>query len=915
LDTIGRDLTADLFGDGAAGAAPSTSGWTRETIEARIRNEARRRGVDPDLAYAVAMQESGLNAQAVGDQGQGLGLFQLHAGAAQDAGINPRFRQDPGLNIVGGVTYLKQKLDQSKGDVTQALLRYNGGGDPNYVQNVMRHYPRAVQQTAAAAEPGLLTRLGRMVSPARAEAATPTAPSVGRDLTQELFGTAPAQTPTEAPGSPPPPAPESQPPPPPARPPGASQQPQRGDLLARFDALPSVQSWSPADRAARRQEFAALRPEYQEEFLRGEERPRTGQPTVPSDLVIDIEKSSTPQAPAAAPPTGVGAGSPYDYLPPSARPQVPQARQEAPVEESLTAPSTLIPLLMGGAGIKAAQPVIGEAAPYVGRLVRPVAEGLSQTLGFGTGRTIETGTPPTAGEVGENLLWSVGAGGVLEGLSATGQRLLARSQAGKAVLAAEEQTQAAKAAWQQETAAMQQAAQARRADLYAAAERRANAAQAEYQRKLAVRDEVITRERQAYDEAVRTAQEERYASAREQTLGEQQQAGARAQQYQEAVAGQQQALRQARAVPGRYAPETPSWVLYEKFGDAAKDATVDLTPAKAALAEVRASRGVLPDGSVRPFPSQVESIAATLEQATGETSLTTIREELRRLGPLTRAQDGNVRGAAKQLYGIYADVLEASPVANDLLRQANATFRKEMALQDVQEWLRPGHGIVRLDQQGRETINVGALMTRLEKQIGDDAFFARSFAPDELAALRQDMGQLAGTRAMPRGGPPAPAAPVHLPGRVADLPAGLRTPPGPPARPAVPRQELLPGGAGGGPVRPAMPEPGPVTPREALGERPRFWPSLPALGGYGALDQIATMLGVPRGVILGGRLAWGAGQQGRHLLAQALLSERLRPLVLAAQRGNGTLDPRVYGMIVAAMTPEERQAVARRQPR
>ena len=47
----------------------------------------------------------------------------------------------PALNIQGGVTYLKQKLAQSKGNVDEALKLYNGGGDPNYVANVRRFLP------------------------------------------------------------------------------------------------------------------------------------------------------------------------------------------------------------------------------------------------------------------------------------------------------------------------------------------------------------------------------------------------------------------------------------------------------------------------------------------------------------------------------------------------------------------------------------------------------------------------------------------------------------------------------------------------------------------------------------------------------------------------------------------------------
>ena len=39
-----------------------------------------------------------------------------------------------------------------------------------------------------------------------------------------------------------------------------------------------------------------------------------------------------------------------------------------------------------------------------------------------------------------------------------------------------------------------------------------------------------------------------------------------------------------------------------KYGDAAKDRDIDLAPGRTALAELRAQRGVLPDGTLRLFP-------------------------------------------------------------------------------------------------------------------------------------------------------------------------------------------------------------------------------------------------------------------------------------------------------------------------
>jgi hypothetical protein len=865
----------------------SATDWTQLTT--RLDELADQYRVPRDLVRAVVKQESNWDINAVGDGGRARGWFQLHPGAAKDAGIDPNLRHDPYLNMLGGVRYVRQKLDQAGGDVDKALRLYNGGGDPNYVANVRRHLPQQRQQ------PGVLTRAASILSPASAEAATPTQ-GPPTSMWDDIFG---PQTPTTAPA---PPTAGSTPeqdaayrasrgqqesgasiptPPPPATQPGASQGPPGGDLLARFDALPAVQSWTPADRAARRREFAALRPELQEEFLASEEPP--------SQLTVNIEKASPPVVPRdpearAAQIRSERAdwerqqGRPWregDPLMPTQRAAMAGATSEAPLEEGFTKPSTMIPLLMGGAGLKAATRVVPETLT---RLARPVAEGLSQTLGWGTGRTIETGQVPSPGEIGTEAALNIAVGGAFEGLHAGVQQRLRRSQAGRAIVEADDATRLAHQQWQQEVAAVEQAAQTEHKALYDEAVIRAKVAQREYQMARQQRAQTIAAHQQTWEQAQQAKQAEYQGKVTQQAAD---------------VTAQGQALQTARAVPGRYAPETPSWVHYEKFGEAAKDAVVDLAPAKTALAEVRASRGLLPDGTARPFPQAVESIAGTLEKATGETSVQTIQQELRRLGPLTRSPNGDIRGPAKQLYGIYADALEASPAANDLLRQANATFRKEMALQDVSEWLRPGHGVVRVDNHGRQTINVGALLTKLEKTVGDDALFARSFAPDELQAMRQDFGQLAGTPRMPTrtltaprpGTPPSPPAEESLPGniRVKQVP-----------EPTVPGQ------------------PAPVTPRQALGERPPF--AGPRAGTWGAILATMQAIGVSAPVVA---TMAGAGavhvtqRQARWLLANALLDPKRRGLMQAALDGQMRLNPRIYGALVATLSPEEKKAYTR----
>jgi hypothetical protein len=149
----------------------------------------------------------------------------------------------------------------------------------------------------------------------------------------------------------------------------------------------------------------------QEEFLRSEE-PAAGGLAMGGGPVAQAQPVTDPAALLA-----VGKRAPGwregDPLPPDAR--RPPTPTEAPVEESMTAPSTMIPLLMPGAGLKlAAGPLIARAPAVVGRLARPVTEGLSQTAGWTAGRTAETGQVPSPGDIGTEAALNVATGGVVE---------------------------------------------------------------------------------------------------------------------------------------------------------------------------------------------------------------------------------------------------------------------------------------------------------------------------------------------------------------------------------------------------------------------------------------------------------------------------------------------------------------------
>ena len=102
---------------------------------------ASRYGVPVEALAGVLAQESSFNPQAVGDNDSSWGIGQFNRrGAAADFGLTrdqilamPAEQQ---IDLVAN--FLRQKIEQAGGDVWGGVKRYNGGGDPNYVQNVQR---------------------------------------------------------------------------------------------------------------------------------------------------------------------------------------------------------------------------------------------------------------------------------------------------------------------------------------------------------------------------------------------------------------------------------------------------------------------------------------------------------------------------------------------------------------------------------------------------------------------------------------------------------------------------------------------------------------------------------------------------------------------------------------------------------
>jgi soluble lytic murein transglycosylase-like protein len=96
----------------------------QERYRNMVRETARKYGVDPDLAEAVARQESGFKPWALSEK-NAMGLMQIIPSTARSLGLeNP---WDPQQNAEAGVRLLAQLIQKHDGNLVKALAEYNAG--------------------------------------------------------------------------------------------------------------------------------------------------------------------------------------------------------------------------------------------------------------------------------------------------------------------------------------------------------------------------------------------------------------------------------------------------------------------------------------------------------------------------------------------------------------------------------------------------------------------------------------------------------------------------------------------------------------------------------------------------------------------------------------------------------------------
>jgi hypothetical protein len=99
----------------------------RLPVARKIVEIAKSQGVDPALALAVALQESGLDQSKVGGVGE-IGIMQVRPSTGKMLGFKEEELKQPDTNILAGVTYLRQGIDRF-GDPLMAVAGYNAGHD------------------------------------------------------------------------------------------------------------------------------------------------------------------------------------------------------------------------------------------------------------------------------------------------------------------------------------------------------------------------------------------------------------------------------------------------------------------------------------------------------------------------------------------------------------------------------------------------------------------------------------------------------------------------------------------------------------------------------------------------------------------------------------------------------------------
>ncbi len=121
-------------GEGLIEVIPEREDPPATELDALIREAAERYGLPWELVSAVVWAESRYDPNAVSGTPD-YGLMQVTASVCAAYGLNKDNRLDPAANLDAGCRILREKIDESGGDLTIALMKYNEG-DAGYLENI-----------------------------------------------------------------------------------------------------------------------------------------------------------------------------------------------------------------------------------------------------------------------------------------------------------------------------------------------------------------------------------------------------------------------------------------------------------------------------------------------------------------------------------------------------------------------------------------------------------------------------------------------------------------------------------------------------------------------------------------------------------------------------------------------------------
>lgn len=148
------------------------------SIAAMVQQAAAQYGVNPQLALAIAQQESALNPNAVNPKSGAAGVMQLMPATAASLGVTNSL--DPSQNIPAGVSLFAQYLQQFGGDQVAAVAAYDWG--PTNVTNAQARYgANWLAYAPAETQNYVATVLGPSAAASAAAPSAPAAPIITID--------------------------------------------------------------------------------------------------------------------------------------------------------------------------------------------------------------------------------------------------------------------------------------------------------------------------------------------------------------------------------------------------------------------------------------------------------------------------------------------------------------------------------------------------------------------------------------------------------------------------------------------------------------------------------------------------------------------------------------------------------------